>query len=76
MLTSCSWSIYVQGMLTRRQAGLAAKQEALERTVLLNAEDLESDSDNEGSREDSQGKSVGKATLAKKVCFLHSTVPE
>ena len=55
-------------MLTRRQASLAANQKALENSILLSAEDLESDTDNDSSREDSIGRQLAKAAPTKKVC--------
>ena len=60
---------WLQGMLTRRQASLAASQKTLEIGSLLNAEDLlESDTENESSMEGSLGRQLAKATPAKKVC--------
>lgn len=58
-------------MLTRRQASLAAKQDNLESSLLLNAEDLESDTDHESSKEDSLDRNLAKAAPAKKVCIWY-----
>lgn len=63
----------LQGVLTRRQASLAAKQEADEAGSRLHSAEEVSGSDNEGSaKEGSLEKGLAKASLGRKASAVLS----